>query len=190
VSYFNPLHEELRKLLLWADLRREQGFHVGGRIAALTRRARALRRALQNARRPAADLRREPNELTAIRALRPHGPRRISRKLPPGEYADRVGGAFLGRAAGCTLGAPVEGWAPERMAALARHLGAAFPPTDYWPDADEPYRARYGKDLRQGYTRCKIRHVPVDDDMTYTVLGLLILEDFGPHFTTADVGRA
>ncbi len=29
--------------------------------------------------------------------------------------------------------------------------------------------------------------MPVDDDTTYTVLGLLILEQFGPDFTTADV---
>jgi ADP-ribosylglycohydrolase len=30
----------------------------------------------------------------------------------------------------------------------------------------------------------------VDDDVTYTILGLLILEKFGPDFTTADVGKA
>ncbi|MCK5738328.1 ADP-ribosylglycohydrolase family protein [bacterium] len=32
--------------------------------------------------------------------------------------------------------------------------------------------------------------VPVDDDITYTLLGLLILEEFGPNFTTDDVAQA
>jgi ADP-ribosylglycohydrolase len=32
--------------------------------------------------------------------------------------------------------------------------------------------------------------VPVDDDVVYTLLGLLIAEDFGPDFTTEEVGQA
>ena len=32
--------------------------------------------------------------------------------------------------------------------------------------------------------------VPVDDDIAYTLLGLLIVEDFGPDFTIADVAQA
>jgi ADP-ribosylglycohydrolase len=32
--------------------------------------------------------------------------------------------------------------------------------------------------------------VPVDDDLTYTLLGLLILEEFGPDFTTEHVAQA
>ena len=31
--------------------------------------------------------------------------------------------------------------------------------------------------------------VPVDDDIAYTQLGLLILEECGRNFSTADVGR-
>jgi len=76
------------------------------------------------------------------------------------------------------------------MHTLAKYLGADFPPTDYWPTVDRPYQLHYGKDLRQDYVRGRIRYVPVDDDMTYTLLGLLILEEFGGGFTTADVARA
>ena len=190
MSYYHQLASETRLLMAWADLRKEQGLPIDKDVAALARRIRHLRKKLEGMPRKAADETREPNSLDAIRALRPPGPRRTWTKFRAGDYADRVRGAFLGRAAGCTLGAIVEGWHPSRMKQLADHLGVDFPPTDYWPEADTPYQLRYGLDARENYTRSKMRHVPVDDDMTYTVLGLLILEDFGPAFSTADVGKA
>lgn len=190
MPYFNELAGELRRLLDWADVRHEQGLAVKGKMAGLARRIRSLRRELEKSCPSPAAERREPNDLEAIRALRKRGPRKMWDSFQAAQYADRVRGAFLGRAAGCTLGAPVEGWPPERMKQLARHLGVKFPPRDYWPEVDMPYAVRYGKDAREAYTKGKLRYVPVDDDMTYTVLGLLILEDFGPGFTTADVGKA
>jgi len=190
VPYFNKLNDEIGRLVLWADLRKEQGLPVDAAVNDLTRRARALRRKLEAMHRRPNDERREPNDLKEIQALRPPGPRKIWAKFSARECADKVRGAFLGRAAGCTLGAPVEGWHPDRMKELADYLGVAFPLTDYWPAADTPYAVRYGMDARENYTRPKMRYVPVDDDMTYTLLGLLILEDFGPGFTTADVGKA
>lgn len=190
MSYFETLQAELRDVLLWADLRSEQGLAVRKKMTALASRLRALQRDLASARRRAGDERREPNALAAIQALRPAGPRRMWDRFRAGEYADRVRGAFLGRAAGCTLGAPVEGWTPQRMKKLADYHRAAFPPVNYWPDADQPYEVRYGMDARVNYTLKAMRHIPVDDDMTYTLLGLLILEDFGTDFTTADVGAA
>ncbi|KKL83370.1 hypothetical protein LCGC14_1975430, partial [marine sediment metagenome] len=190
MSYFDRLNQELRELLLWADVRHEQGLAVKAKMSALVSKMRSLRRELEGARRRPADERAEPNDLPAIRAARPAGTRRMWDKFRAGDYADRVRGAFLGRAAGCTLGAPVEGWHPDRMAALAEHNGDSFPPTDYWSAVDSPYLLRYGKDPKASYTRPGMRYVPVDDDMTYTLLGLLILEDFGPAFTTADVGAA
>jgi len=190
MSYFGVLAKEVRELLLWADLRYEQGAPVKGRIAGLVRQVRALRRELERTRPEGPRAAREPNDLPAIRALRPDGPRTLWRKFDSRKYADRVRGAFLGRSAGCTLGAPVEGWSPQTMKALAEHCGADFPPTDYWPEVDRPYEVRYGLDARANYARRALRYVPVDDDMTYTLLGLLILERFGPRFTTADVAEA
>ena len=190
MSYFDGLQDEVRELNLWADLRYEQGMAVKGKMAALAGRVRALRRELAAARRSAGQERAEPNALKAILAARPDGPRKMWDRFRSREYAGRVRGAFLGRAAGCTLGAPVEGWSPERMKALAEHNGDPFPPTDYWSYVDGPWQVRYGKDARVNYTRGAMRYVPVDDDMTYTVLGLLILEGYGPAFTTEDVGAA
>lgn len=190
MSYFDHLANQIREIMLWADVRHEQGLPVAAKVDALSRRLKALKRMLERARPPKKLQQREPNDLAAIQALRPAGPRKLWARFDPARYADRIRGAFLGRAAGCTLGAPVEGWPPERMAKLAAHLRVKFPPTDYWPSIDQPYQTRYGRDLRQAYTKLNMRWIPVDDDMTYTVLGLLILEEHGPAFTTKDVGQA
>jgi ADP-ribosylglycohydrolase len=132
----------------------------------------------------------EPNDLDAIKALRPAGPRRLWQSLDEEIYRERVHGALLGRFAGCTLGAPVEFWPIDRMRNLAKENGMPFPPQDYWTYVSEPFEKRYGMSPREMYTRHKMDGVPVDDDVTYTLLGLLILEDHGPDFTVADVGTA
>ncbi|MGQ9662280.1 MAG: ADP-ribosylglycohydrolase family protein [Kiritimatiellia bacterium] len=131
-----------------------------------------------------------PNDLDTIRALRPSGPRRMWDKFDSALYREKVEGALLGRMAGCTLGAPVESWSIERMQALAQENGDDFPPTDYWSAVPEPWVVRYGVSPRSAYTRAGMSGVPVDDDLAYTILGLLILEQFGPEFTTEDVGVA
>jgi hypothetical protein len=41
---------------------------------------------------------------------------------------------------------------------------------------------------RENYTRTKMCGVLVDDDTIYTLLGLLIAEEHGAGFSTADVG--
>ena len=51
---------------------------------------------------------REPNELEAIRALRPAGPRDLNWQPSAAELQDRLHGAWTGRATGCALGKPVE----------------------------------------------------------------------------------
>ena len=132
----------------------------------------------------------EPNKLSAIRRLRPPGPRRIWKAFEPQIYADRLEGALLGRFAGCILGAPVEGWPIERMELLARENEQGFPPDDYWTYVPEPLRKRYDFSLRRDYTRDAMKGVPVDDDLAYTLLGLLVVEDYGPDFSIEDNGKA
>ena len=134
--------------------------------------------------------RKEPSALAEIQALRPDGPRRLWDSIDPATYAERVEGALLGRFAGCTLGAPVEFWPIDKMAAWAGEIGDAFPPIDYWSEINDRHQLRYGKSRRDAYTRGRMDSVPVDDDVTYTLLGLLILEDHGPDFSVADVGAA
>ncbi len=98
-------------------------------------------------------------------------------------------GAFHARAAGCTLGAIVENWSVAAMREFAAQTGDAFPPTQYWKEAATPWQVRYEKSACRDYTRTHMDGLPVDDDMTYTALGLLIAEQCGLDFTTADVGR-
>lgn len=181
----------MERLLRYGELMDELG--APGVQEVLDEAARALDRAVERLRGLPPDevLRlREPDDLEAIRSLRPEGPRRLSDGVPT-DYADRLEGALLARMAGCTLGAPVEGWSVEDMARWAAWLGDPFPPTDYWSGVTGiPNTPRYIRSTLADFTRDRMRGVPVDDDTAYTLLGLLIAEEYGPGFTTADVGAA
>jgi len=133
---------------------------------------------------------REQNDLSVIRQLRPPGPRRIWQSFKEDEYNEHLSGALLGRFAGCTLGAPVEGWSIERMEGWAKEIGDQFPPTDYWSAIPYPHSLRYEVSRCDAYTRGKMNGVPVDDDITYTILGLLVVEDYGINFNIEDMGKA
>jgi ADP-ribosylglycohydrolase len=179
------------QLQLYAQLQHEYGAPGIGRIVARARSALSSELRKLRALKPGRDVAgREPNGLAAIHKLRPRGPRRIWAGFDRAEYLDRLEGAMLGRFAGCTLGAPVEFWPVEKMEQLAREIGDEFPPTDYWSYVPEPYRRRYGVSPREAYTRGKMNGVPVDDDIGYTLLGLLVVEQYGPGFTVAQNGRA
>ena len=133
---------------------------------------------------------REPDALEAIRALRPAAERALWKRFDAGRYAGRLAGALLGRMAGCTLGAIVEGWSIESMRDWAKWTGDNFPPTNYWSAARTPNGRRYEVSTCYDYTLPGLKCVPVDDDVTYTILGLLIAEDYGLDFTVDDVGDA
>jgi len=130
----------------------------------------------------------EPNLLDDIKALREQGPR-VLETLDAKKYRARLEGALIGRMAGCTLGAPVEFWSIDRMEKLAEQNRTSFPPEDHWTYVDSPSNVRYRKSRRDAYTRDKMDGVPVDDDIEYTLTGLVIAEQHGLDFTTADVGR-
>lgn len=184
---FWSLYERLNTLTEWGLLQSEYG--CGKEVAAIREQ---MDRALTEAEKAMQGLTpdpvlkaQEPDEYEAIRALCPGG-NTPARKIP--DLEERMSGAVLGRFAGCTLGVPVEGWDIDRMKDLAAYTGMPFPPKDYWTQAETPWGVQYGRDRRVNYTRDGINGVPVDDDITYTILGLLILEKYGFDFTTADVG--
>jgi len=158
----------------------------------LSRIEECLNSALEELKKLAVDedmAKKEPNSLKDIYSLRPKGPRRIWKAFDKAEYMNRVEGALLGRFAGCTLGEAVEFWDIERMEALAEENGEPFPPIDYWSYVPEPKKMHFNVSTIENFTRHKMVGVPVDDDLMYTVLGLLIVEENGPNFSTADVGK-
>ncbi len=131
----------------------------------------------------------EPDDLAAIRSLRPAGRRRIWSALPE-DFRERLEGSWLGRCAGCTLGSIVEGWSVERMERWAEYLGDEYPLVDYWSAAEQPHNRKYESSLREDFTSAKMDGVPTDDDLNYTLLGLMILEEYGLDFSTDDLGEA
>ncbi|MDH7569640.1 MAG: ADP-ribosylglycohydrolase family protein, partial [Armatimonadota bacterium] len=127
----------------------------------------------------------EPIALEEIRALRPDGPRSLPAGLPPDVLYDRVYGGWLGRAAGCLLGKPVEGWTKERIEETMRFAGA-WPLDDYCPEIPVNDRGLgYSRPL--SWLRGHITQMPRDDDMDYPILGLHLLEEDGPQVTSAKV---
>ncbi len=180
-----------KQLQRHGELKQEQGARG---VAAVLNRARAdLRRAVREVRALQDDesLRaHEPDDLRNILDLRPRGPRRLWQSFDRTAYESRVRGALLARMAGNVLGALVEGWSIQDMRQWAARIGDAFPPTDYWSKAPQPERLHYGQSRSHAFTRLGLDGVPVDDDVAYTVLGLLIAEQFGSDFGTDQVAEA
>ncbi len=176
---------------LWAQLKTETGAPgVADKLAeiqALVAEKVAELRALPDD--PALSAA-EPDDLGAIRALRSAGVRRYWDALPTETYRDRLQGAWLGRCAGCTLGSIVELWDIDQMQNWAAYLGDAFPPQDYWSAAEKPQEYKYETSRRDSFTPARMDGVPTDDDLIYTQLGMLILEEYGLDFTVEDVGEA
>jgi len=115
----------------------------------------------------------EPSTLEEIKALRPDGPRRIDANFSDEALMDRIFGGWLGRAAGCALGKPVEGWPRARIDDLLEKT-QALPLDDYLPFADGQM-----SNVMRTCTRGNIEFMDRDDDMDYPILGLLALESKG-----------
>lgn len=184
----NKLVEQIEE---YTRLKHEYGAEDAGRLFADA--GRKLEAVLERIKKlPVSDelMKKEPDGLGEIRALREAGPRRLWAKLDEPRYMDRLQGAFIGRMAGCTLGAPVEFWSVEAMEKWAEYIGDRFPNQHYWSRIKNPNELRYKRSAFEEYTLQKMDGVPVDDDIVYTLLGLLIAEEHGPDFTVEDVGAA
>ena len=131
----------------------------------------------------------EPDGLQEIKKLRKPAKRELWGAFDEAVYRDRLAGALLGRMSGCILGAAVEFWSIDEMESWAKWIGDDFPNTHYWSKAKNPNGLHYGVNPTYDFTMEGLNGVPVDDDITYTLLGLLIAEECGLGFDTGDVGR-
>ncbi|GGT27291.1 ADP-ribosylglycohydrolase family protein [Streptomyces atratus] len=132
----------------------------------------------------------EPTELTAIRAACPDWP--APRTDPPPVSQDRLHAAWLGRAAGCLLGKPVEKLPLAGIRALARATGN-WPLATWFTAKGLPAElaATYPWNRRSAHTSLaeNIDGMPEDDDLNHPLLTVLLLQRYGPSFTTCDLAR-
>ena len=77
-----------------------------------------------------------------------------------------------------------------KMQALAVETGTIFPPVTYWKGSDKPENVlRYEVSPISDYLEDSICCVPGDDDITYVILNMLLLEKYGKNYTVEDVGN-
>lgn len=125
----------------------------------------------------------EPDDLAMIQQ-ESDWPVDVPQAIGRDEAAKCVEAGFLGRVCGCILGKPVE------IQADSDTLRAAFERVGEWPIDD--YVTTAVRDpgglprLHRSWTesaREQLRYVAADDDIHYTILGMLALEENGIAFT-------
>jgi ADP-ribosylglycohydrolase len=125
----------------------------------------------------------EPNTYESI--IADAEPTPALRPLSEGAYAERISGAWHGRCAGVILGKPLE------MGLNRIQIKEYLESVDAYPLNDwAPYRSEtLDKTLRhKPSTLGNIQYVQADDDIHYTVMALLLVENEGTDFTRLDVG--
>ncbi|WP_326697003.1 ADP-ribosylglycohydrolase family protein [Streptomyces sp. NBC_01754] len=132
----------------------------------------------------------EPTDLAAIRAACPRWPAPRTRPVSLG--LERLHAAWLGRAAGCLLGKPVEKLPLAGIRALARATGD-WPLTTWFTARGLPAEvaAAHPWNRRSAATSLaeNIDGMPEDDDLDFPLLALLLLRRHGHGFGTDDVAR-
>jgi len=192
MGYFPDLDRAWNEYKRWLDLFKERG----GRPDNFVKKAfldieqwkREVKKEIENP----VFLTREPDSLNEIKKLRPAGPRRLTDKIDFSVLQDKLAGAWLGRCAGCILGIPVEGMSKESIKDVCENPGFKYPISDYWitdPKKLSPFHMHYDRTPRKNFLKKNLNYVGADDDLAYTILGLLILEKYGENFTTEDVGK-
>ncbi|TYB63812.1 ADP-ribosylglycohydrolase family protein [Nonomuraea sp. PA05] len=131
----------------------------------------------------------EPSDLPGIIAACPGWPApQANVQVDPA----RVLGAWLGRAAGCVLGKPVEKIPRQGIRQIAEATGNW--PIRGWFTAEglpDDVARRWPWNRRSAVNSLaeNIDGIPEDDDLNYPLLALSLLERHGRGFTTEDVAR-
>ena len=115
----------------------------------------------------------EPSDLESIQAQRPPGVRDLQLDWNSERVYDQIYGAWRGRAAGCVLGKPVEGWPKARIDKYLKDKNIDI------LDNYLPFDETVLPGVHKVSTRGNIKFMPRDDDMDYVIIGLLALEKRG-----------
>jgi len=135
----------------------------------------------------------EPDDLEQILALRPKNRIELNSDsaLSDAEYRNKILGGWLGRAAGCLLGKPVEKYHRSVIREMLESNGN-WPLSNYFTQKGMPNSIlqKYPWKRRRGVEslRENIRYMPEDDDLNYTMLNLYVLENYSAQFTSLDIG--
>jgi ADP-ribosylglycohydrolase len=152
--------------------------------------ARALLAELDRVAVPATLAAAEPSDLAGIEALAPGG---FGGRSPGADFADRVHGGWLGRAAGCLLGKPVEKIPRRGIRAIAESTGN-WPISGYFTaiglDPDVAAAYPWNRASRTTSLAENIAGMPEDDDLNYAMIALALVEQHGAAMVTDDVAAA
>lgn len=167
------------------------GASTGGVSRRLRELARDLLDELDALPRAAAVDAAEPDDLPGIVGTWPDVP---ALPAPPDRFTlrERLRGAWLGRAAGCLLGKPVEGIPRRGIRAILEATGR-WPLAGYLTAEGLPPDVGARWAWHPSHTESLAENIdgtPEDDDLDFTMLALRLLEQRGREFTTGDVARA
>lgn len=102
------------------------------------------------------------------------------------EYAERIKGAWYGRIGGVVLGKPLEMRVDRKFIKTYLESLDAYPLNDWVPH----HSPKLDKTLRcKPSTLDNIEYAEADDDIHYTILGLMLIEERGFDFSKLDVAN-
>jgi len=134
----------------------------------------------------------EPNDLEGIKRVRISESVAINPKPSIGKEAiyDATLGGWLGRAAGCLLGKPIERYHRTIIREML-DSNDSWPLENYFTEVGMPadLLEKYPWKRRGGFEslRENIECMPEDDDLNYPMINLSIMESSGVDFTSEDV---
>lgn len=180
VTHFRQRWENLRQMTNNGREWRNQGIALLDELAALPPSP--------------AIVKREPSDLVEIRALYPAPTEALPKlTLTNAALSDRIAGGWLGRAAGCLLGKPVEKHPRAAIKEILQSNGS-WPLANYITEKGMPdeLRKKYPWNKHNGREslRENIVCMTEDDDMNYPMLNLHVHEMFGPQFSTEQIAES
>lgn len=132
----------------------------------------------------------EPSDLPAICAASAETKTPLEWQGSLEELRNRILGVWLGRAAGCLLGKPVEGITREQIQEILESSGN-WPLDNYFTAQGVPekvlQKVGWPDSSASGALRENMECMPEDNDMNYPMVNLLVAEKYGPEFTSSDV---
>ena len=135
----------------------------------------------------------EPSDLDTIRTRsKVDELENLSGSLSEGILLEKIHGGWLGRAAGCLLGKPVEKIGRTGIRDLLT-VNNHWPLSDYFTAAGVPdelmYKYPWNRHGGPESLKENITCMPEDDDMNYPIVNLIVAEQSGPAFETEDVAE-